>query len=144
MLTPDKGSDTGISYLKILKSIDSDHLPLILNLNEKTKTKAGAKRQRSESNHIAQEEGTIKIEEDILGWKKDKIVEYQEVIWEKWNEKINERETELEWNGMKEIIYNGAKETWMSKKRKECDKADKTKKEWFNNECKLKRSMEST
>ncbi|CAD6223760.1 GSCOCG00013007001-RA-CDS, partial [Cotesia congregata] len=122
-----------------LKSIDSDHLPLILNLNEKDKAKAGAKRQGSESDHIAQEEGTIKIEEDILGWKKDKIAEYQEVIWEKWNEKITERETELEWNDMKEIIYNGAKETGMSKKRKECDKADKTKKEWFNNECKLKR-----
>ncbi|CAG5078766.1 Protein of unknown function [Cotesia congregata] len=139
VLTLDRGGDSGISYLKILKSIDSDHLPLILNLNEKDKAKAGAKRQGSESDHIAQEEGAIKIEEDILGWKKDKIAEYQEVIWEKWNEKITERETELEWNDMKEIIYNGAKETGMSKKRKECDKADKTKKEWFNNECKLKR-----
>ncbi|XP_074114150.1 uncharacterized protein LOC141537205 [Cotesia typhae] len=101
-LAIDRGGEDGVENFRILRRIESDHLPIELELKRTEKNEEKKEKEKEET------EGLIKLEEDKLKWKKEKAQDYSEIAYELWREK-KEDNNEFEWSDIKEIIKEAAK-----------------------------------
>ncbi|XP_074112038.1 uncharacterized protein LOC141535804 [Cotesia typhae] len=125
----DRGEEDGVEKFKVIKRIESDHLPIEIEL-KRQENKIERKEEETREN-----EDLKKITEERLRWKKEKTEEYMEGTNEKWREKKESTE-EIEWNAIKEIIKEVAKMTKMNKKVRNGKRGGTQKKEWFSDRCK--------
>ncbi|CAG5109335.1 Similar to LINE-1 reverse transcriptase homolog (Nycticebus coucang) [Cotesia congregata] len=109
VLLLDRGEDDGVKNLKIIKRIESDHLPIVVELERKN----ADKKKEEENSDVCK--GMKKLEQERLVWKKDNIMDYRNAAYDDWQER-REISDELQWSDIKEIIHNAAKAAGMSKK----------------------------
>ncbi|KAH0567973.1 hypothetical protein KQX54_017043 [Cotesia glomerata] len=116
VLILDRGDDDGVKSLKIIKRIESDHLPVVLELNRKN----------------VNNESMVEKSEEEKGLKKAANDDWQE---------RRENSEEIIWSDIKEIIHKAARVSGMSKKPNSGEKRGEFRKKWFNSECKRLRSV---
>ncbi|XP_074104902.1 uncharacterized protein LOC141531199 [Cotesia typhae] len=134
VLMLDRGENDGVKSLMVIERIESDHLPVIVELERKNISNEMIIENREEC------KGLKKIDEERLIWKKDNVVDYTNAAYDEWQEK-KENSEEMQWNDIKEIVYNAARTARMSKKPNSGKKRGDYRKEWFNGECKRLRAV---
>lgn len=119
-----------LNNFRVEKRMDSDHLPVMLEMNKiKERTEEGEERRL--------EEGTEERQVMRISWSKDA----KELYKERTSEEINEEDkigltTEEKWIKLKEEVW----ET-LVKKEKKIRKKKTGYKEWWNHRCSRKKRM---